>query len=97
MAATITIDGIAIPVSDFENLANTLIKGVKNGDDPADIIKSLGPDLLPIAETIASGLIPYGGAAISLLVFAYSKSIPFKDLPQEEQNRIMDMSGAGFA
>lgn len=97
MAATITIDGIAIPVSDFENLANALIQGIKAGNDPADILKSIGPDLLPIAETLASGFIPYGGAMISLIVFAIQHSIAFKDLPQEEQNRIMDMSGAGFA
>ena len=95
MAATITINGITIPLSDFEALANDLIGGVKSGKKPEDILKDIAPDLLPIAETIASGLVPYGGAIIALLVFAYSKSIPFKDLPQAEQNRIQNMQGAG--
>ena len=95
VGATITINGITIPLSDFEALANHLISGIKTGKKPEDILKSIAPDLLPIAETIASGLVPYGGAIIALLVFAYSKSIPFKDLPQAEQNRIQDMQGAG--
>ncbi len=95
MSATIMIEGISIPVSDFEAIANHIIDGVKNGNNPDDILKSIGPDILPIAETVASALIPYGGALIALLVFAYSKSIPFKNLPQEEQNRLMNMQGAG--
>ena len=95
MGATITINGISIPLKDFEALADDLITGVKSGKKPEDILKGIAPDLLPIAETIASGLVPYGGAIIALLVFAYSKSVPFASLPQAEQNRIQNMQGAG--
>ena len=93
--ASVTIGGIAVPASIFEDVANAIIGGVKNGKTPEDVIASLAPDALAVAELIAGALVPYGGAVIELLAFIYSKSIPFKSLSQEEQNAWFDRFGAG--
>ena len=93
VAATITIQGVTFPVSDFEAIANIIIDGIKTGKQPEDVLKNLEPALLPIVETLAGSFIPYGGAIIALAVFIYSKSIPFKSLPQKEQNDWMDRFG----
>jgi hypothetical protein len=90
MSATIKIGGISFQVSDFEKAANVIIDGVRDGKKPEQIVDALEPSLLPIVETIASGFIPYGCLAIELIAFILSKSVPFKSLPQEAQNRWME-------
>lgn len=92
----ITIDGITFQVSDFEAAANAIIGGIRDGKPKEDILASLEPALLPIVETIAGNFIPMGGAIVAVLAFAYSKSIPFKELPQDEQNAIMDRATANL-
>jgi hypothetical protein len=90
MSATIKIGGISFQVSDFEKAADVIIDGVRDGKKPEQIVDALEPSLLPIIETIAGAFIPYGGVAIELIAFILSKSVPFKNLPQEAQNRWMD-------
>jgi hypothetical protein len=95
MSATITIDGIAFPVSDFENAIVALRDGIKSGKSPQQIIDILAPDLLPPVETVANYFCPGVGTGIELIAFVVKNSIPFWQLPQDEQNKIMDRQSDG--
>lgn len=93
MSATITIDGIEFPISDFETALSSLHDGIKSGKTPQQIIDSLGPDLLSPIETIANYFCPGLGTGIALIDWMVTNSIPFWKLPQSEQNRIQDQQG----
>lgn len=95
MTATITIDGIAFPVSDLENAIITLRSGIKSGKSAQQILDNLGPDLLPPVETLVNYFCPGAGTGIELIVFVVKNSIPFWQLPQDEQNKIMDRQSDG--
>lgn len=95
MAATITIDGITFPITDFEKAANALIQGFREHKSPGDILQSLEPASLPIIETIATNYLPGLGLAIGLVAFAEENKIPMKDLSQDEVNRIQTMRDKG--
>jgi len=94
MSATITIDGIAFPVSDFETAIVTLRDGIKGGKTPKEIFDSLGPSSLPIIETIANYFCPGAGTGIALIEFVVQNSIPFWKLSQADQNAIINRQGS---
>ena len=95
MSATITIDGIAFPVSDFETAVATLQAGLKARKSSKEIFNSLGPACLPIIETLANYLFPGAGTGIELIDFIVNHSIAFWKLPQAQQNEIENRQGAG--
>ena len=95
VTATLTIDGIVFPISDFEAAITVLQAGLKAKKSAKEIFDSLGPALLPIIETLANYLVPGVGTGIELIDFIVKNSTPFWALSQNEQNKIQDQQGSG--
>lgn len=92
--ATITIDGIAFPISDFEEAIVALRDGLKAGQSGSQLAESIGKSSLPVIETLANYFCPGLGTGIELLDFIATHGTPFWKLSQEDQNK-MQSGGIG--
>jgi hypothetical protein len=90
-------NGKAVSVADIKSAAQVvaqIYEGRANGQTTAQIEAAIAPALETIAADAINLFVPgFGGLAVGLVEFVIKDSIPFGQLPQEQQNAIMDRQG----
>lgn len=95
VSAAIIIRGKTVPLADIEAVVSAIPAALRlsaEGKTAAEIAKIIAPTLEGVAEDVVGMLIPGGGVALGLAIWALENSRP---MTQEETNAWMDRAGAG--